>query len=247
MSDEELSTLVAERAELGYKVPPCLCNCCDTGIDCLGNPIWPACRAFERDPESPWTLPFGSSFTLELDPGPVDLIPSPSSACSSAAAHSTYFPMTPETAGSVPQFVYPGFPITPSTAQFDFFGNSVNTSGPKLTALQPTMDFSLLFNQLSSHPSYPRVMTPPTSERKRALMGEARHRTTALQHAQQCLSPNPRPRVKRERKTRAVVTENGGSVAVNSVKPASTFKCPMAGCKVQPYRRKEHMKRHVES
>ncbi|KAK3906470.1 hypothetical protein C8A05DRAFT_40742 [Staphylotrichum tortipilum] len=212
---------------------------------------------------------FGSSFTLTLDPGPVDLTPPPSSAGSSAAAHSTYFPMTPKTAGSIPDFVYPGFPITPSRAQFDFFRNQLNTSGPQLTTPQPTMDCSFLLNQLSPHQIMSttppittqfdhisearpasqenKVMTPPTSERKRALMGEARHRTTALQHAQQCSSPNQRPPVKRERKARAVVTEDGGSFAVDSVEPASTFKCPMAGCKVKPYRRNEHMKRHVVS
>jgi len=234
---------------------------------------------------------FGSSFTtLSLDPSPVDLTPPPSAAASSSAAHSTYFPMTPKTAGSIPDFAYPGFPITPARAQFDFYGNPLTTCGPQLRTPQAAMDCSFLLNQLSPHPvmaatqfdriseptsqwAYPdspisfdhqspsgppssqedraTSLMPPTSERKRVLMGAARHRTSALQHAQQhCSSFSSRPRVKRERKARAAVVtddDDGGSFAVDSVEPASTFKCPMEGCKVKPYRRNEHMKRHIIS
>lgn len=52
MSPEELSTLLAELAEI-----PCLYDSYDTGIIYLGYPIWPSYRAYERDPESSWTLP----------------------------------------------------------------------------------------------------------------------------------------------------------------------------------------------
>lgn len=114
---------------------------------------------------------------------------------------------------------------------------------------------------------------PSTTARKRALMGEARHRTTALQHAQWS-SPRSNVRttqIKRERKSRAA-RENVGNndlggdnsndsdedhdeedddddcnFAVDSIEPKSTFKCPVAGCKAKPYRRNEHMKRHMKS
>lgn len=111
--------------------------------------------------------------------------------------------------------------------------------------------------------------TPSTTARKRALMGEARHRTTALQQAQWC-PPRPNMRttqVKRERKPRTArgkVDNSDGdgddndnsddddddddcNFAVDSIEPKSTFKCPVAGCKAKPYRRNEHMKRHMKS
>ncbi|KAG7285564.1 hypothetical protein NEMBOFW57_010193 [Staphylotrichum longicolle] len=119
------------------------------------------------------------------------------------------------------------------------------------------------------------AMTPfcsSTTARKRALMGEARHRTTALQHAQWS-SPRSNARttqVKRERKPRAARGNVGNNdldgensndsdedhdddddddcnFAVDSIEPKSTFKCPVAGCKAKPYRRNEHMKRHMKS
>jgi hypothetical protein len=108
--------------------------------------------------------------------------------------------------------------------------------------------------------------TPSSSARKLALMGQARHRTTALQHAQQCppRSKVRTTRVQRVRKPCAarVTDDNDGNdnrdsdnddeddgfdFTVDSVEPKSTFKCPVEGCKAKPYHRNEHMKRHMKT
>jgi hypothetical protein len=89
-------------------------------------------------------------------------------------------------------------------------------------------------------------LMPSHAARKRALMGEVRQRTTVLQQVQKFSPPNGRARVKREKKAQVVVSEDDG-YAVDSVEPASTFKCPVQGCKAKPYRRNEHMKRHMKS
>lgn len=131
---------------------------------------------------------------------------------------------------------------TPSiTTQFARMSDGTQCANP---------DSPISFNHqslagITSQENQAALSMPPASERKRAVMGEARDRTTALRYTQQCSSPNPRPRVKRERKARAVVTEDGGSFARDSVEPASTFKCPIKGCEVKPYRRNEHMQRHI--
>ncbi|KAK4156386.1 hypothetical protein C8A00DRAFT_30780 [Chaetomidium leptoderma] len=89
--------------------------------------------------------------------------------------------------------------------------------------------------------------TPSDMARKRVLMGQVRHRTTALQQqVQQCQSFSAPRRIKVEKRARAVATESR-SIAVDKVEPASTFRCPVEGCKVKPYRRNEHMKRHIQT
>jgi hypothetical protein len=82
-----------------------------------------------------------------------------------------------------------------------------------------------------------------STARRRTLMAEARQRTTALrQQVEQCSPPNPRVRIKREKKTRGAVSL-GGKVRVAR---AGAFKCPL-GCKDKLYQRKEHMMRHVKT
>ena len=238
---------------------------------------------------------FGSSFASSVDTVPFDLTP-PSSATS------TYFPMTPKT-GPVSDFVYPGFPATPSRGQLDFSGLPLSSCATQLTPSQTMdMDCSFAINQLglypqlatpspsaqydhlssaASHWMYPdspirfeqlsptrltgaaqlvkqgpqsvkqepqespmTPMTPSTPTRKRALMDEARNRTTALQQQVRQCSPSPtRPRIKREKKRRTF-RMGDGSFAADNIEPASSYKCPVEGCSKR-YRRSEHMKRHV--
>ena len=92
------------------------------------------------------------------------------------------------------------------------------------------------------------VLSLHTTARRRALMGEARRRTTVLQQEVQKGSPPTRrtTRIKREKKACAAAPENDHSYAVDSIEPASAFKCLAEGCP-KVYRRNEHMKRHMKT
>ncbi|KAK3303996.1 uncharacterized protein B0T15DRAFT_226122 [Chaetomium strumarium] len=85
-----------------------------------------------------------------------------------------------------------------------------------------------------------------SAARKRAVIGEARHKTTALHQAQQRPQPNVRRQIKKERRIRSLETE-GGSMAMSSVEPSNRHYCPEEGCNKGPYQRKEHLKRHIDS
>jgi hypothetical protein len=85
-----------------------------------------------------------------------------------------------------------------------------------------------------------------SAARKRAAIGEARHKTTALHQAQQRSQPNVRRQIKKERRLRSLET-GGGSMAMGSVEPPNRHYCPEEGCNKGPYQRKEHLKRHIDS
>jgi hypothetical protein len=89
--------------------------------------------------------------------------------------------------------------------------------------------------------------TPSRTERRRALIEEARHRTTVLhQQVQQC-SPSPaRTRIKREKKPPPMI-RGDSRLPLGKVERTGAFKCPMEGCQQRPYRRSEHMKRHIQT
>ncbi|KAK4239032.1 hypothetical protein C8A03DRAFT_14543 [Achaetomium macrosporum] len=85
-----------------------------------------------------------------------------------------------------------------------------------------------------------------SAARKRAAIGEARQKTTALHQAQQRSQPGVRRQIKKERRLRSLETE-GGSMAMGSVEPSNRYYCPEVGCNKGPYQRKEHLKRHIDS
>lgn len=93
------------------------------------------------------------------------------------------------------------------------------------------------------------VMTPlllADTARKRAKMEEARHKTTALDQAQQRTQASARRQVKRERRLCALKGKES-TMSVDSVEPRSKFHCPHPGCTFGPYQRKEHLMRHIDS
>lgn len=81
--------------------------------------------------------------------------------------------------------------------------------------------------------------------RRRARMEEVRLKTTALRDAQQGVQPNARARIKAGKQLRTLVA-GSSSVAMENIQPGK-FKCPHEGCKTGPYRRNEHLKRHIQS
>jgi hypothetical protein len=89
--------------------------------------------------------------------------------------------------------------------------------------------------------------TPSRTERRRALIEEARHRTTVLhQQVQQCSPSSPRTRIKREKKPLPMI-RGDSRLPLGKVERTGAFKCPMEGCQQRPYRRSEHMKRHIQT
>ena len=106
------------------------------------------------------------------------------------------------------------------------------------------------FQSIKQEPENDRITSAASSQttaRRRALMGEARRRTTVLQQEIQKGSPPPKrtTRIKREKKAGAVMPEDDHSYAVDSIEPASAYKCLAEGCS-KVYRRNEHMKRHMK-
>jgi hypothetical protein len=92
------------------------------------------------------------------------------------------------------------------------------------------------------------VMTPmmySVTARKRVRMEEVRLKTTALREAQRSSQSNGRARTKTGKQLRTLVA-GSGSMAMENIQPGK-FKCPYEGCKTGPYRRNEHLKRHIQS
>ena len=87
------------------------------------------------------------------------------------------------------------------------------------------------------------------ASRRRIRVDEAQLRSTALQQAQQT-SPTlstAQVRFKTEsdaKEPRALVMESG-CVTIENIQTGK-FKCPYEGCKTRPYRRNEHLKRHIQ-
>lgn len=82
--------------------------------------------------------------------------------------------------------------------------------------------------------------------RKQARFEEARHVTTALHGAQQRSPPiAARPHAKTKKQIGRFATRSG-DMTMDSAQ-AGKFRCPYDGCKTGPYRRKEHLKRHIHS
>lgn len=81
------------------------------------------------------------------------------------------------------------------------------------------------------------------AERRRVKMEEARLKTTALQEIQQGLQPTVQPRSRVFKQDRTLEARGASGLAAASNK----FKCPHEGCKMGPYRRSEHLKRHLQT
>jgi hypothetical protein len=89
--------------------------------------------------------------------------------------------------------------------------------------------------------------TPSNAVMRRALIEEARHRTTMLHQQVQRCSPSPvRARIKREKKPLPMI-RGDSRLPLGKVERTGAFKCPMEGCQQRPYRRSEHLKRHVQT
>jgi hypothetical protein len=89
--------------------------------------------------------------------------------------------------------------------------------------------------------------TPSRTARRRALVEEAQHRTTMLHQQVQQGSPSPtRTRIKREKKPLPMI-RGDSRLPLGKVERTGAFKCPMEGCQQRPYRRSEHMKRHIQT
>lgn len=96
------------------------------------------------------------------------------------------------------------------------------------------------------------IISPMSSSnvsRRRARIGEARLRSTALQQAQQTSSTLSTAQIQfkpesNAKKPHALVTESG-CVTIENIQTGK-FKCPYEGCKTRPYRRNEHLKRHIQ-
>ncbi|KAL2015151.1 hypothetical protein VTK56DRAFT_6194 [Thermocarpiscus australiensis] len=204
---------------------------------------------------------FNSSFSSPIDTFPMDLTPPPS-------ATSTYFSMPVRTGEAF-------FPVTPSRSQLGFSGHSLSGCGSQLTPSQ-TMDGCLFMSDLGSQPFlssppglaeanrspspdawsvWPQTPDSP-SPRPSVSSGrgstarlvnpeEARRRTTALQQVQQCSQPSGRTRTRTREQLRALMA-GGGSISVEDIQPGH-FKCEVKDCKAGPFRRNEHLKRHIQS
>lgn len=87
-------------------------------------------------------------------------------------------------------------------------------------------------------------LTPSPYSMEGVLVGRTRHGAPGPQQLQRCSPSGGRAGIKREKKRR-VVGGIDSTFALDNVRPAKPYKCPVEGC-VKSYRRNEHVKRHIK-
>ncbi|TPX08871.1 uncharacterized protein E0L32_009689 [Thyridium curvatum] len=163
------------------------------------------------------------------------------------ASHSWHGPLTPthsmdmysfaESMGSSPFMV-------PTPAHSIYNGNSCDV--PTLWSMG--MDSPVTFE---NHPSPLKSMRDDGSPfafnrpRRRLFMEDAQQKSNVLQRVQQAAHMPLRSSGKRDR-TGAVVSSGHNGVSVQRI-AAGAFKCDVPGCSSKPFKRMEHLKRHIDT
>ncbi|KAL2257794.1 hypothetical protein VTK26DRAFT_9162 [Humicola hyalothermophila] len=114
------------------------------------------------------------------------------------------------------------------------FHEEGSPSGPRSATRGPTFE---------NEENMTTPMMPSVAVRRRVRMEKARLRTTVLQEIQQGPQSTAQLRNRIAKHGRSSEQANGNGISTARNK----FKCPHEGCKTEPYRRREHLKRHIQS